>query len=248
MSDSSFPFDAPVDATAGMDDDTAGGRNPVVLIGGLVGAMVLAAGGWFLLGGDAAEEDLALPVRAPKAAAPAPADSAAAVIVPAAATQTVGRNPFKALYVAPKAAAAPAQGGTTTEGAPTGTSGTGGEGATGSTGGAAGAAGGSTGGTSGGSKGVAEQPKTPPKYLSVAVVDPNANQVTFKLLDREAAKPEDRDQTVIVKPGEVFATYFKLIGYGTLLDANNNPRNCTDLLYGDTRLKLCEGESYQLGA
>ena len=80
------------------------------------------------------------------------------------------------------------------------------------------------------------------------MVDPGANQVRFKLIDRAPEKPEDAETVVVVKPGEVFATYFKLIGYGTLLDANNQPRNCTDLLYGDTRLKLCEGESYQLGS
>ncbi len=254
MTENSFPFDQPVDGAAGPAvEEPSERRSPVLLLGGVLGALVLGAGGWFFVTGGDADDEFAAPVtkRPPSVGSPVqPAPEA--VVVPVAATEAVGRNPFKALYVPPSGGSTGAPG-TTTEGTPatgTGTGATSGAG----TGTSGGTSKGAAGGTPTGQAPTApvegttppEQPKTPPKYLSVQVVDPAANQVTFKLVDRAAAKPEEAEQTVVVKPGEVFATYFKLLGYGTVLDANNNPRNCTDLQYGDALIKLCENESYQV--
>jgi hypothetical protein len=246
-----FPFETatPVEPAEPLDAvDQARSRRPLLVGGGLLGALVLAAGGWFFLHGssDATSAGARLVVQhhKPAVAAP-PAAAAPAAPVPAATTDHVGRNPFKALYVAP-AAAAP---GTTTS--TTGTA----SGATSGTTSTAPKAGSTTSTTSTSTTSTTKptsatpspQPSTPPKYLTVKVVDPTANQVTFTLVDRTVSDPAKAQQNVVVKPGEVFATYFKLLGYGTVLDAGGQPRNCTDLQYGENRLKLCQGESYQVG-
>jgi hypothetical protein len=250
MTENSFPFESVAEPPPFEDGDEGGSRKSVLLVGGVVASLVLGAGGFFLLNSGGGEDDeFAVPARAPQAAAPMEAEPAPVEVIPVATTEQVGRSPFKVLYVEPKAAPA----GTTTEGTPTGT-------ATGATSGTVDSGSGDSGGLVPGSGGagskpgsggagetVPEQPKTPPKHLTVVAVDAAANQVTFKLVDRAAEKPEDVEQSVVVKPGEIFATYFKLIGYGTMLDANDKPRNCTDLQYGDALLKLCERESYQVG-
>jgi hypothetical protein len=247
MSESSFPFESSAEAAPPEDTETSPSRKPALLAGGLVASLLLGAGAFLLVGGGGDDEadDLFVPPQSPPVAAPAEAEPAPIEVVPAATTEVIGRNPFKARYVEPKAS--PAGAGTTAEGAAAGTA----SGVTSGTDAPTTTSGGGTGpsgATSGGAAPVdpvPEQPKTPPKYLSLAVVDPVGNQVTFKLVDREAATPEESEQNVVVKPGEIFASYFKLLGYGTMLDANDKPRNCTDLQYGDSLIKLCENESYQ---
>ena len=112
MSESTFPFggtDEP-EAVAVDTQDEDGGRKPLLVIGGLVGALALGAGAFVLLGGggaDDAELDLAVPTRsAPDAAAP---QQEAVAIIPAASADAVGRNPFKARYIAPVEAPAAAE-------------------------------------------------------------------------------------------------------------------------------------------
>lgn len=108
MSESSFPFEAQAEP-APMSEEGESSRKPVMLVGGLVAALVLGAGGFLLLGGGGGEEeDFSVPPRAAQAAAPA-AEPAPIAVIPAASTEVVGRNPFKARYVEPVAAPVPAE-------------------------------------------------------------------------------------------------------------------------------------------
>jgi hypothetical protein len=81
-------------------------RSKVVLLGALA-AVVLGAGGFFLLGGSGDEEleDFTPIARAPQTAA-TPDAAAPVAKLPAASTVALGRNPFRALYVQPVAAPA----------------------------------------------------------------------------------------------------------------------------------------------
>lgn len=93
-------------------EETADGskRNLVAL--GALAAVAVGAGAFFLLGsgGDEEQLDAFVPPK-PRAAAPA-ADAGPVSTLPVASKLTLGRNPFRALYVEP--AAAPAGGTTTT--------------------------------------------------------------------------------------------------------------------------------------
>lgn len=251
MSDSTFPFSSSAQPDAEVEDAPASRRKPVV-VGGVVAAVAVLAGGWFVLGGSgdggpaAASAVRSASVSTTGTASGSVGKGAAVIAVPAAATDQVGRNPFKVLYVAPQAASA----GTTTTGTPVGTASgaTSGTSSTGTVPAPVSAPPSSTGAPAKTAVTTPNpQPSTPPKYLTVMNVDSVKNQVTFRLVDRTVTDPAKAQQDAVVKPGEVFATYFKLLGYGTVNDANNQPRNCTDLQYGDNRIKLCVGESYQVG-
>lgn len=87
--------------------ESGGSRSKILVIAlGAVAGVALAGGAFFLLsGGDDADEFGAV-AQAPRAAAPAPAASAQPKL-PAPANLTLGRNPFRALYVEP--APAPAE-------------------------------------------------------------------------------------------------------------------------------------------
>jgi hypothetical protein len=102
MSESSFPFDATAEAEPLVDEVESGdSRRSLLVAGGLVGALVLGAGAFLLLtGGDDEELGSELPQAQPAAEAPAAQPQEVAVI-PVASTETVGRNPFKARYIAP---------------------------------------------------------------------------------------------------------------------------------------------------
>ena len=110
MTESPFPFGAVEDAPAAAEPAEAGSRRNLLLLGGLA-AVLLAGGAYVLLGGgEEAVEDVAFRPGTPRvaaaaAAAPKPAKLPVATKVP------LGRNPFKALYVVPVAAAG-APGGT----------------------------------------------------------------------------------------------------------------------------------------
>jgi hypothetical protein len=111
MSESSFPFGGSAEMEPQADPAQDGdSRKPLLLVGGLVGALVLGAGAFLLLGGGGADDsdEFALVPRAagPVAEAPA-AEPLAVAVIPAASTDQVGRNPFKARYVEPAAASAP---------------------------------------------------------------------------------------------------------------------------------------------
>lgn len=111
MSESTFPFGAAADSPAlAVDEESSGSRKPLLAVGGLVGALALGAGAFLLLGGSGSDDDLALgvPPSVPPAAAPA-AEPQAVAVIPAASTESIGRNPFKARYIAPVAAPAPAE-------------------------------------------------------------------------------------------------------------------------------------------
>ena len=117
MTESPFPFGATDDATVLEEPAEAGSRRNVLLLGGLA-AVLLAGGTFFLLGGDEeVVDDFAAPTRAKRppaaaAASPKPAKLPVATKVP------IGRNPFKALYVAPVAAAAAPVGASTVGASP----------------------------------------------------------------------------------------------------------------------------------
>jgi len=147
MSESPFTS-PPIDQAADTEAEPGGRRTAIVA--GALGAVVLGAGAFFFLGGgDAPEQELAAPGAVPAAAAPAPSKSP--TTLPVASTIELGRNPFKALYVAPAAApaatavttAAPTTGGGTPS---TGGTGTGGVPSTGGSTGGGSTGGGSTGG------------------------------------------------------------------------------------------------------
>jgi hypothetical protein len=117
MSESTFPFDHPGsdEADPGVASD---GRKRLVVLGGVGAAVLAGALGWTVLGGGEPAQEITA------SAAPAPGRQVQAQppvvdIVPAAATDVVGRNPFKARYLAPAAASAPVGGAVTSSG-PTG--------------------------------------------------------------------------------------------------------------------------------
>jgi hypothetical protein len=105
MSENSFPFEPAPEAAPFETDEDTGSRKSTLVVGGLLASLLLGGGGFFLLnsGGDA-EEDFAVPVRQPQAAAPVEGEVAPVEVVPVASTEQFGRNPFKALYVVPKGA------------------------------------------------------------------------------------------------------------------------------------------------
>ncbi len=94
-----FPFGTALDEAPVEEPAASNRRNLIVL--GVVGAVALAAGAYFVLGGsgDPTEESFAVPARsrpvATVSASPGP------VVLPVVSTLALGRNPFKALYVAP---------------------------------------------------------------------------------------------------------------------------------------------------
>lgn len=95
------------------EDSAAGSKRNMVALGA-VAAVALGAGAFLFLGGGGEDqlEEYVPAARAPRAAAPA-ADAGPVSTLPVASKLTLGRNPFRALYVEPAAATAPA-GGTTT--------------------------------------------------------------------------------------------------------------------------------------
>lgn len=108
MTESPFAFEA-VDENAPFADDEKDSKRNLIALGALA-AVAVAGGAFFLLsGGDDLEEEFAF-TPAPRAAAPAASPSAAPVKLPVATKVALGRNPFRALYVQPAAAAAPAAG------------------------------------------------------------------------------------------------------------------------------------------
>jgi hypothetical protein len=96
-------------------EETASGSKRIVVALGALAAVAVGAGAFFFLGGGGDEtlEEYVPAARAPRAAAPA-ADAGPVSTLPVASRLTLGRNPFRALYVEPVAAAAPAGGTTTT--------------------------------------------------------------------------------------------------------------------------------------
>jgi hypothetical protein len=111
MSESTFPFGAPAESEPFTVEEEGGdNRKPLLLVSGLVGALVLGASAFLFLGGSDADDELALgvPPAVPPVAA-APAEPEAVAVIPAASTEQVGRNPFKARYIAPVEAPPPAE-------------------------------------------------------------------------------------------------------------------------------------------
>jgi hypothetical protein len=114
------PAEAPV-------EEAGRSRRTVLVAGGAAAALVLGGGGYFLLsGGSDSTPESAAPISLPHAvrpAAKAPAKPAAkkpVVKVPATSTVPLGRDPFRALYIAPVATAVvPASTGTTGTSTPT---------------------------------------------------------------------------------------------------------------------------------
>jgi|GEM_PF-6813627 len=95
MTDNTF-FEAP-------DDEPAQSRRSLLVLGAVGGAVVLAAGGYFLLGGWGSSDPQALSLpaaRTPVVKVAAPA-AKKPVVIPAVSKVRLGRDPFLALYVAP---------------------------------------------------------------------------------------------------------------------------------------------------
>ncbi|MEX2289865.1 MAG: hypothetical protein WD794_06010 [Mycobacteriales bacterium] len=100
------------------ESESSGSRKKVVALGALA-AVVLGAGAFLFLGGSDDEFEEFVPVaRGPRAEAPVATPTPAAKL-PAASKITLGRNPFRALYVQPPAGGAPAAGAATTGTTPT---------------------------------------------------------------------------------------------------------------------------------
>ena len=89
-------------------------KRTLLVAGGLVLALTVAGGGFLLLGSGGAADvaaGVAAPVAGTRSAAPSATPAApSASASPTASTPSPGRNPFKALYVVPVAAAAPGPG------------------------------------------------------------------------------------------------------------------------------------------
>ena len=87
-----------------VEEESTGSRRTVLLVGALAAAAV-GAGAFLFLGGGSEEELVPFTpaAQAPAAAAPA-ASPAAPTKLPVTTKQTLGRNPFRALYVQPVAA------------------------------------------------------------------------------------------------------------------------------------------------
>jgi hypothetical protein len=113
-----------------LEEEGARSRKAILAAGGVAAALVLGAGGWFVLGGsgDAATGTAFVPPAraAGTHAAPKKAVAKPAKKLPAAYTARLGRDPFKALYVVPVAApASTTTGSTGTPVTPTSTGATG---------------------------------------------------------------------------------------------------------------------------
>lgn len=260
MSESNFPFDTPVDPVSPFDEtETEGGsRKPLLLVGGLVGALALGAGAFLLLGGGGADDELALgvPPSLPSAAAPAPVPEEV-LVVPAATSEVIGRNPFKARYVAPVAAPAAAEG-TSTAGSAAGTEttssivitgGAGGSSTGGtSTGTPSTPSGGSTSGT-GGAPPATEDGK--PVRVWIQMNDANLEQLeefeesgAWKIEVGSGPKADDLEEFT-VKTGDSFATFFKVVRFEYRAGLPE-PRYCAVLQYGDAVITMCDSDSLYL--
>ena len=103
MTESPFPFGAAPEAPAPEPDAEPGNRRNAVALGALA-AVLLAGGAFFLLGGSDEVVDETAFVQA--GARPAVTKTAPPVVkLPVPTKVALGRNPFKALYVPPAAAA-----------------------------------------------------------------------------------------------------------------------------------------------
>ncbi|MDX6199351.1 MAG: hypothetical protein QOJ79_2502 [Actinomycetota bacterium] len=127
MSQDTFPFAEDGEATPYVEEG-ARNRKALLVAGGVAAALVVGAGGWLLLSGGGGDATAALVPhgRPPAAAAAVPKPVVKpAKKLPAAYTERLGRDPFKALYVVRAAApaAAPVAPTSTTAGT-SGTSGT----------------------------------------------------------------------------------------------------------------------------
>jgi hypothetical protein len=113
MSQDTFPF-ADTDEAGFVDEGESSNRKAVLVAGGVAAALVLGVGGWFFLGGssdDASLNDSSFVPAKPRTVAAAPKVAAkTAKKLPVAYKAPLGRDPFKALYIVPAAAAAPATG------------------------------------------------------------------------------------------------------------------------------------------
>jgi hypothetical protein len=133
MSQDTFPFVEGED-TAAFEDEPSSNRRALFLAGGVAAALVLGAGGWLLLGGssDSATSAVVFPPRTKHATTSSTTGTTkASKPLPAPYKEQLGRDPFRALYVIPVAAAAPAAPAAGTVTTPTGT--TTGTGTTGTT-------------------------------------------------------------------------------------------------------------------
>lgn len=259
MSESSFPFDTPADPVSPIDETEGGSRKPLLLVGGLVGALALGAGAFLLLGGSAADDELALgvPPSLPSAAAPAPVPEEV-LVVPAATSEVIGRNPFEAKYVAPVAAPARTETTSTTgSAAGTGTTssivitgGTGGSSTGGTTTGSTPStpSGGSTSG-SGGAPPATEDGK--PVRVWIEMKDANLDQVNeftesgaWKIEVGSGPTADDLEEFT-VKTGDSFATFFKVLRFEYRAGLPE-PRYCAVLQYGDAVITMCDSDSLYL--
>ena len=113
MTETMFPF---VDSAVDLDAEEASGRNRklVLAAGGVVGALVLGLGGYFLLGSGGSTPTAFVPVARPHVVAPQGPVSKPVVKparqLPTAYKAALGRDPFKAQYVVPAVSEVPAQG------------------------------------------------------------------------------------------------------------------------------------------
>ena len=87
-----------------VDDEPAQSRRSLLVLGAVGGAIALAAGGYFLLGGGrgaGASELVAQPTSRTSVVAMAPTATKQLVVLPAVSKVRLGRDPFLALYIPP---------------------------------------------------------------------------------------------------------------------------------------------------
>ena len=110
-----------------VDDEPAQSRRSLLVLGAVGGALALAAGGYFLLGGGegaGGSELVAQPTSRAPVVAMAPTAAKKLVVLPAVSKVRLGRDPFLALYIPPVVSpVGPATGSGTTGTTPTGTTG-----------------------------------------------------------------------------------------------------------------------------
>jgi len=251
MSDSSFPFSpqSEPDGAPGPPpaDPTGSSRNPLLIVGGVAGAAVLGIAAWLLLfsggGDDETADRVAGPVRSgpktPGKAATRPPPAPKPKPVPTRFDSDTGRNPFRSLATPPPVSSAPVPndpistvGGVTpdTGGVPGTVPGTGGTG-TGGTG---------TGtptvvpgkGTESAQSGELSQSATVPRVPSIV-------RLTTVAATNSSANVLVGSQTYVVRKGDVFATFFKLVRM-------EDGRSAT-FQYGDVLFDLKEGERAVFG-
>lgn len=108
-------------APAEPQPEKASNRKALLAVAGVVGALVVGAGAFFMLTSGAPEEDFTIPIAKPSASAPAEPSASASpgATTTVKKTNVTSRDPFAVLFPTPKAEPSAQQSGSTTDGTAT---------------------------------------------------------------------------------------------------------------------------------